>query len=422
MEPRLHSSIGKRGVSPAVGVVLLVAIVVLLAAGAGALAFGLTDRQPSAPATEVALNQVDGGDSYELVHESGDQVDGDRVTIRGVADPDALTGTELVAGTTVSLSPVAETITVVWEDGTSAPSTYILAEFAVDPSSVGERFRSGAVFTGRASGVVAVEGDGGSVTTVPGTTDVAAVGGLGADVSGDGTADIPYVDTTGTIRVVDADGDATVLATSSDIGGTIATDETRLTTGTWQGSPTSVFFVDQNHDTLYRVASGGSPHIVATPGNGVQSVTGIGDIDGDGTAELVFADGSQQLRYLEPTGSTSNVVDGQTGSNNGIGAGSLADFDGDGTTAVVAVDGSNDIKINRQPSGGGTTILSGPDAAKAPVTAVDVDGDNALEIVYVAASGGDLRYVDDPLGSPSTADLSDAGGNSVSGSDETGVT
>jgi|GEM_PF-3367830 len=422
MESRLHSSIGERGVSPAVGVVVLVAIVVLLAAGAGALVFGLTDRQPSAPTTKFALDPVDGGDSYELVHESGDRVDGDRVTIRGVADPDALAGTELVAGTTVSLSPVAETITVVWEDGTSDPSTYILAEFAVDPSSVSERFGTGTVFTGRASGVLAVEGDGGSVTTVPGTTDVAAMGGLGADVSGDGTADVPYVDTTGTIRVVDADGDATVLATSSDIGGTIATDKTRLTTGTWQGSPTSVFFVDQNHDTLYRVAPGGSPQVVATPGNGVQSVTGIGDIDGDGTGELVFADGSQQLRYLEPSGSTSNVVDGQTGSNNGIGAGSLADFDGDGTTAVVAVDGSNDIKINRQPSGGGTTILSGPDAAKAPVTAVDVDGDDAFEIVYVAASSGDLRYVDDPLGSPSTSALSDAGGNAISGSDETGVT
>mgnify|MGYP000630860267 CR=1 FL=1 len=420
MAPRPHASIGERGVSPAVGVVLLVAIAVVLAAGAGALVFGLTDEQPPAPTAKLSLEPVEGTSEYQLVHESGDRIDGDRVTLRGVADPDTLAGRELTAGRTVSVTPRAETVTVVWRDDSDA-SSYVLTEFAVDPDSVVDVFAAGTVFTGRASGVVAVEGDGGSATTVPGTTDVAAMGGLGADVSGDGTGDIPYVDTGGTVRIVDADGDSAALATSSDISGSVATAKTRLTTGTWQGSPPSVFFVDQNHDTLYRVAPGGTPQVVATPGNGAQSVTGIGDIDGDGTDELVFADGSQQLRYLEPSGTIRNVDDGQTGSNNGIGAGSLVDFDGDGTVAVVAVDGSNDIKINRRPSGGGTTILSGPNAAKAPVTTADVDGDDAPEIVYVASSG-DLRYVDDPLGSPSTATLTDTDGNAVSGSDETGAT
>ncbi|NLV08469.1 type IV pilin [Halomicrobium mukohataei] len=416
------SGLGDRSVSPVVGVVLLVAIVVLLVAAAGTFVFGLADQQTPAPTAKLSLEPIADSEQYALVHHSGDRIDGTRVTVRGVDDPDTLAGEELVAGTEVPLLPRRETIRLVWQDGSDDPSSYILAEFDLDPGAVVEGLGDGTVFTGSTAGVRAVEGDGGSVTTIPNTDTVEAIGAIGPDVSGDGTEDIPYVDGSETVGVVDAEGEVTELASSSDIGGSIETSKTRLATGRWDGQPRSVFFVDQNHDELYRVAPGSNPQIVATPPNGAQAVTGIGDIDGDGSDELVFADASQHLRYLESDGSITKIDDAGSGSNNGIGAGSLADLDGDGTPAVVLVDGSNEILINRKASGGGTERLTGVSATKAPLTTADVDGDGATEIVYVGTTNGKLRFVDDPLGTPSVEVLSDENGNDVDGSDETGAT
>jgi hypothetical protein len=46
--------------------------------------------------------------------------------------------------------------------------------------------------------------------------------------------------------------------------------------------------VNETHDTLYRVTASGSPVAVATSGNGVQAVSGIGDVEGDGDDEIVY--------------------------------------------------------------------------------------------------------------------------------------
>lgn len=413
---------GERSVSPVVGVVLLVAIVVLLVAATATLVFGLAGEQDPAPTAKFTFEPVDDSDQYVLTHHSGDRIDGDRVTIRGISDPDTVAGSTLAAGETVSVVPRRETLRIVWQERSGDPSSYVLATFDVEPGDVVAGFGDGTVFTRHTAGVAAIEGDGGSVTTIPNTSDVEAMGGIGPDVSGDGTADVPYVDSSGTVGVVDAEGEVTPLASDGDISGSVATDKTRLATGRWNGSPTSVFFVDQSNDKLYRVAPGGSPQLVASPGDGAQSVSGTGDVDGDGADELVFAGGSQTLHYVDDTGAIEDVDNGQTGSNNGIGAGSLADFDGDGTVAVVAASSGNEIKINREPSGGGTLVLTTPDVAKAPVTTADVDGDGGPEIVYVDASSTTVAYVDDPLGAQTVETLSDETGGDVDGSDETGTT
>lgn len=412
----------ERSVSPVVGVVLLVAIVVLLVGATATLVFGLAGEQDPAPTAKFTFEPTDDSDRYVLTHYSGDRIEGDRVTVRGVDDPDTVAGSALVAGTTVRVVPRAETVRIVWREQSGEPSSYVLATFDVAPGAVVAGFADGTVFTRHTGGVAAIEGDGGSVSTIPNTSDVEAMGGIGPDVSGDGTPDIPYVDSSETVGVVDAEGEVTELASSSDISGSIATDKTRLAIGRWNGSPTSVFFVDQNNDKLYRVAPGGSPQVVADPGDGAQSVSGIGDVDGDGADELVFAGSSQTLHYVDDTGTVEDVTNGQTGSNNGIGAGSLVDFDGDGTVAMVAASSSNGIKINREPSGDGTITLTTPDVAKAPVTTADVDGDGGQEIVYVDASSTTVTYVDDPLGAQTVEPLSDESGSDVDGSDESGAT
>jgi flagellin-like protein len=410
-----------RSVSPVVGAVLLLAIVVLLVGATATLVFGLAGEQDPAPTAKFTFEPTQAGDRYELTHYSGDRIDGDRLTIRGVADPATVDGSALVAGRTVEVLPRAETVRIVWRERSGDPSSYVLATFDVAPGDVVRGFGDGTVFTHHTAGVAAIEGDGGSVTTIPNTSDIEGMGGIGPDVSGDGTADIPYVDSSETVGVVDAEGEVTPLASSSDVSGSIATDKTRLATGRWNGHPPSVFFVDQNHDQLYRVAPGGSPQVVAAPGDGAQSVSGIGDVDGDGAAELVFAGGSQTLHYVDDTGTVEDVDDGQTGSNNGIGAGSLADFDGDGTVAIVAASSGNNLKINREPAGDGTLVLTAPDVAKAPVTTADVDGDDSPEVVYVSTSDR-IEYVDDPFGAATVVAFSDETGSDVDGSKATGTT
>ncbi|PSP67827.1 hypothetical protein BRC85_04700 [Halobacteriales archaeon QS_1_69_70] len=161
---------------------------------------------------------------------------------------------------------------------------------------------------------------------------------------------------------------------------------------------------------------------VATPGNGVQAVSGIGDVDGDGDDELVFADASQTLRYLEPDGTTVTFQDGQTGSNVGIGAGAVTDLDGDGVASLVAVDGNNDVKIAGASSadgGEGSTVITAADAEKSPPTVADVDGDD--EIVYLGRANGEVNYVDDVSGNNDVAYLQDDGGDRIDGSAGTGL-
>jgi len=413
----------RRGLSPIVGTVLLVAVVLLLSVVTAGVIFDATETQQPAPDVAIGLEPTDAPGAYSLVHRSGDTLDGDRFVVRGVINETTLTGRQFTAGRSVVVDPVSERVRLVWFEA-GEESSYILAEF--DITEVGSNGENGGfggtLFTGSVDGIKVIEGDGGSVETLPDTSGIAGLGQPDVDVTGDGRLDIPYVTSSGAVKVVDPRGTKRTLATDSDISDAVEYQQTRLASGRWNGSDPSAFFVDQNHATIYRVAPGESPTAVATPGNGAQAVVGVGDIDSDGDDELVFADGSQQLRYLESDGSTHNVDDGQTGSNNGIGSGSLIDVDGDGIPALVAVDGSNEVVVNRRPSGGGTTVFSATDAAKSPPTAADVDGDGSVEVVYVDRSSGELRYIDDPDGSATIRSLNNETGAVIDGSDETGIT
>jgi len=435
-------SFAERGLSPVVGAVLLIAVAVVLAAVAGSLFLGLGDESSPAPSVSLDLEPAP-ADATALVHDQGAVLDGDRIRLRGVADADALVGRDLAAGQSVTVAPTRDTVTVVWFDPDSEAS-YTIAELDVPEraNSASGGLSSGGsdaldslagdVFTTNASGILAIEGDGGDVGVVANTGAVAATGSATTDITGDGDRDVPFVDTGGTVAVADASGDVTTVAQSTDIPGSIETSKTRLATGSWDGSPASVFFVNENHDRLYRAAPGGSPVQVAAPGDGVQAVLGIGDIDADGTDELVFADASQQVRYVDPDGTGGTdvevVANAQAGSNNGVGAGTLADLDGDGTPAVVVADGSNDLVISREASGGGTETIAltveADEAAKAPLTAADVDGDSTPELVYVTSDDGGrvVRYVDDVGGANTLRVLNDDDGDAVVGSDETGAT
>lgn len=419
-----------RGLSMVVGSALMVAIVVLLAVLASVMAFGLFEETTPSPAARLELQDVPGC-GYGLVHEAGDRIDGNRTEVIGVENSDVLEDEEFDAGDVQRINPTDDEVGVVWYDGDEARTqsdsqSYVIAEFEVSGGG-GAGFWScndGTVYTGESGTIDSVDGDSGQVVSLTATTDAQALGPATSDLTGDGTTDIPFVDSGGAVKLTNSSNATTTVTGSADIMGDIEHSKTRLAVDTWNGSDTSVFFVNENHDRIHRVTPGGSPVEVTSPGNGAQAVVGVGDVDGDGTGELVFADASQQVRYLEPNGTTKNLDNGQAGSNNGIGAGALADFDGDGTASVVVVDGSNDIKITGESTadgGEGTTIVSAADAAKSPPVVADVDDDGDAEIVYVALGDGHLNYVDDVRSGNNIEDLLDDDGNEIDGSDGTGV-
>jgi hypothetical protein len=410
---------GSRAISPVVGAALVLVIVVALGVVVSALVLGLADSSPMSPESRLAL-QGDGC-PVDLVHQQGDTLDGDQVRLRGTESATPLQGSEFGAGDAVSVRPTDDEVAVVWQ-ASDGESTYVLTR--LDSPDGSANACPGLLYAGDSGSLTSIDtaNDRLETLSVPGTVD--ALGPATPTLLGDGDSDVPYVDGADRVRVAGTDGPATTLATSGDISGTIEGAKTRLATGRWDGSDPSVFFVDESHDTLYRVAEGGTPTAVASPGDGVQAVVGVADIDGDAADELVFADASQRLQALDPDGSVTALADGQLGSNNGIGAGTLADFDGDGVHRAVGVDGSNELKLigaGAAAGGEATTTLTGGVARKSPATVADVDGDGTPEVVFVSTDSEKLKYVDDVGGANTVTLLTDADGNAIQRSDETGV-
>ena len=407
-----------RAISPVIGVALLLAIIVALGVVVSGLVLGLADSDPASPESRLTLQGS--GCPVDLVHQQGDSLDGDRLRFQGTEDPTPLQGQRFGAGDTVAVRPTADEVTVVWEEPDGG-SSYTLER--LDPDE-GGTVCGGGLYASDSGALTSIETGDDTLETLPVPGSVDALGPATTGLLGDGDTDVPYVNASDAVRVAAPDGSATTLATSDDISGTIEGSKTRLATGRWSGSDPSVFFVNENHDTIYRVAKGGTPTAVATPGNNAQAVVGIADVDGDADDELVFADGSQQLRALNPGGSVDSLADGQLGSNNGIGAGALADFDGDGVHRAVGVDGSQQLKLvgaGTAAGGESTTVLTGGVARKSPATVADVDDDGTPEVVFVSNDSEKLKYVDDVGGANTVMLLTDANGDPIQRSEETGV-
>jgi hypothetical protein len=150
------------------------------------------------------------------------------------------------------------------------------------------------------------------------------------------------------------------------------------------------------------------------------------DIDNDGIDELVFADGSQHIRYVDKNLNITKVTSGGVGSSNNIGVGPVATIDG--RTLMPTVDGSNNIKLLGPPQDGSgvvkkQAVLKGVDAAKSRVTIADIDRDGEQEIVYLTNSNQKLRYIDNIDISEGSFDSYDVlyEGSSITGEKERGV-
>jgi len=88
---------GERAVSPVVGGILLIGILVALVTVAGVMIFGATDDPEPSPDVAFELRETDDRYRYAFLHRSGDRLDGDRVELRRVADPDSPAGSAITA-------------------------------------------------------------------------------------------------------------------------------------------------------------------------------------------------------------------------------------------------------------------------------------------------------------------------------------
>lgn len=126
----------ERALTPVVGVVILVAVVVGIAALAGTLVFGLADSGDRVPVANFEIEDAAGGD-VRIVHTGGDGIDGENLRLRGVAttDTDAFSGETVTTGSDAIISPVDDDIEVVYESEDARDTSAILKTLSV-PSGV----------------------------------------------------------------------------------------------------------------------------------------------------------------------------------------------------------------------------------------------------------------------------------------------
>lgn len=250
--------------------------------------------------------------------------------------------------------------------------------------------------------------------------DVEAIGPKKADFDGDGRREVPYVNASGTLKTVDDTNESRALATD------VAQSKTLLGVGTW-GSDTfdtrqAVFYVDSADGAIHRAWYDGGDYdtqLVRSAdgdGDGISSVAGIADYNGDGDTDIVFTDGSNHVTYID--GGTTHETDEGVGQNNGIGVGEPQDFDGDGSLRAPIVDGSGNVAL-LPDSGVSEDLTSSGPAKKSPVAGAEWDSSaSGREVIYIDSSSGTLHYVTQ---SRDKSEIRDASGATVDAADTGGV-
>lgn len=142
MEPRKLFT-DERGVSPVVGVALLIAIAVILAAVIGAVVLGLGTGGAQTPQAQMQADYDTSAQELNITHRGGQPISADEVVVVENGDEEALTnetkdlgtGDKFTTGQTIRLNASTgghdyngDTITLVWEDPNS-DSENILEEF-----------------------------------------------------------------------------------------------------------------------------------------------------------------------------------------------------------------------------------------------------------------------------------------------------
>lgn len=100
----LNDSDDSRAVSPVIGVILMVAITVILAAVIGTFVLGLGDSVESAP--QASFGFQESGSDVTITHRGGETIQGSDLEVRVDGSPtnNQFSGTQIGAGTSISIS------------------------------------------------------------------------------------------------------------------------------------------------------------------------------------------------------------------------------------------------------------------------------------------------------------------------------
>ncbi|MFC6951938.1 type IV pilin N-terminal domain-containing protein [Halorubellus litoreus] len=121
-------------VSPVIGVILMVAITVILAAVIGAFVLGIGGSQEQTPQASFSYEAPSGGGAVDVTHQGGDSIDASNIQFGGAVSPavdPSSTPSEWTAGTTLTASSgtwnPGDSVTVIWSSP-SSDSSNIIAE------------------------------------------------------------------------------------------------------------------------------------------------------------------------------------------------------------------------------------------------------------------------------------------------------
>ena len=251
----------------------------------------------------------------------------------------------------------------------------------------------------------------------PNSTNAGVIGGSAADFTAGSNADIAFAPTSNGMYSTEVGADSeNEIKGGSPSDHDIKKNNTRFALAEWPGidgenntgvEPNEyvIVYANSNKDGLFAMdADGNTEEIVSLSNKEALGASGVADIDDDSKKEMVFLDGSQQLRYLNQNGSTTKIKNGKVGSNNSAGFGPPASFKEFSNVQVPFIDGSS------QPSlvdyNGNKTTLASDVAKKAACAPVDVDNDGKLEFVFIGpGDNGTITYVDDVGGDNNVKEL-----------------
>jgi hypothetical protein len=236
----------------------------------------------------------------------------------------------------------------------------------------------------------------GTVTTF-GVSQPAALGPGTTDLVGDSAWDVPFVPNGGgSLDVVEDDGSTTTFDANGQ-------DSQPVGVGDWDGDGGDEV-VYARGGQLYEVESGTTPDRFLYGCGGrvpnscskvsTDGVAGVANVDGDSTTDIVFTDNGD-LEYLTGS-STQQNTDPTTTIATGISGSAVsqpADFDDDGTVEIAVEDGGDVTFYNSGGTDDLGTITTSSQVAQAPMAASDWSADEVPDVVYVD-SGGDVHYLD----------------------------
>lgn len=396
-----------RGVSPVIGVVIMVGVTILIFSLASVQLMSLVDNDESTPA--VSSHYIEQSGECTITFEvlrSSDNIN--KFVLNGDGINQKFTTKNNIWMKDINVQKGRLYLKAI----TKSDEEQILHTENIVPDS---KTCSGLLYIGNGN-IFNIQTK--SVTSYDSNPQV--IGPPRVNYISDSTNNLPIVDQSGNLKVINRKGSSKLLVNSSELGNP-RTQKSRMSVSTWKnGEDKAIYYVSEDKK-IYKVGSNGNSQIVKNPNNGANAVVGDSDVDDDSQNELVFADGSQQLRYIEKNGDVKQLDDGQLGSNNGIGAtNSFPDFTSDGSERVIAVDGGNDIiLVNDFES---EIKIQNADAKKAPITSTDIDLDGRDEILYTDKSTGKINYVDDVSDSRNIKQLKDRSGNPINGDDQSGLT